>query len=434
MKNQFNIKVKNFFLKNFSFESGVNLNDECEVLYKRNVVIKNIIFVSNILYSIILFLVSFGSSNAVNWLWFILPFPMTLGFNWLIKRIINKGRKIIYYQRTGMYVSSALCILSAFLVYLKLTLSGINYADASYLLFFYSLVVISFYQDPKMLFPTYFIFFLGMIVVHLTLTHNFFEVASSSENIFKFVLVDLWNNDVAIDYIRDIFFRTIILVIFMAALLIIADISHKMSEERTNELTKRKDIQDDFTNVVTDLYNVLLETNVGFDDNDTLTPLLAEMSKKLASFYGLSNDKCQEIYDYAIFNHVNKMNLTMDENSEKRFEELREQTSLGATIAKRMQLSQKGENIIRAHLEGWANQDFTVKMLNMQNTLESDIVLLCELYMNLRSYKSYKRPYPHKMAIEALEQEFKIYFKDDLFDRFIKFSKDFEDMYNEFQM
>ena len=36
-------KIKSFFERNFSFEHGVDLNDEVEVLFRRNIVIKNII-------------------------------------------------------------------------------------------------------------------------------------------------------------------------------------------------------------------------------------------------------------------------------------------------------------------------------------------------------------------------------------------------------
>jgi response regulator RpfG family c-di-GMP phosphodiesterase len=121
-------------------------------------------------------------------------------------------------------------------------------------------------------------------------------------------------------------------------------------------------------------------------------------------------------------------------NLEAQFDNLREQTSIGYTIAKRMQLSQKCENIVRAHIEGWSNQEFQIKMLNMQNNIESQIILICDMYIALRSVKSYKRPYPHKHVIEYLEKEFKIYFNNDLFNRFIKFEKDFETMYNEYEV
>ena len=108
--------------------------------------------------------------------------------------------------------------------------------------------------------------------------------------------------------------------------------------------------------------------------------------------------------------------------------------ALRAIVAKRMQLSQKCENIVRAHIEGWNNQEFQIKMLNMQNNIESQIILICDMYISLRSAKSFKRPYPHKLVIEYLEKEFKIYFNNELFNRFVKFDKDFETMYNEYEV
>ena len=123
-----------------------------------------------------------------------------------------------------------------------------------------------------------------------------------------------------------------------------------------------------------------------------------------------------------------------DDYTEEQFDILREQTSTGYIVAKRMQLSQKCENIVRAHIEGWNTQEFQIKMLNMQNNIESQIILICDMYIALRSVKSYKRPYPHKHVIEYLQKEFKIYFNSELFERFIKFEKDFETMYNEYEV
>ena len=56
------------------------------------------------------------------------------------------------------------------------------------------------------------------------------------------------------------------------------------------------------------------------------------------------------------------------------------------------------------------------------------------MYIALRSAKSFKRPYPHKVVMEYFEKEFKFYFNDDLFNRFVKFDKDFETMYNEYEV
>ena len=39
-------KISKFFVDRFSFDANVELTDKCSVLYRRNYVIKNIIFIS----------------------------------------------------------------------------------------------------------------------------------------------------------------------------------------------------------------------------------------------------------------------------------------------------------------------------------------------------------------------------------------------------
>ena len=360
-------KIASFFERNFSFEHGVDLNDEVEVLFRRNIVIKNIIFVSNIVYSIILLLVSIGDPSNGNWLWTIIPFPLTFVINQTIKKIIYSEHKDILRQQIAMYMCSFYMFLSAILVYIKLK-SGANtvaYSEAGYMLLYYSLVVISLYQDTKMLKNVFGWMFSIVTVLHFTLTHSFVDYASNGFVNFMSMIA----KDEALQTdLKDILFRTLVMLIFMLAIYVITAIGEKMSNERITELTKRKDIQEDFKNVVTDLYDVLLETKVGYDDNSQQLPLLAEMSARLASLFGMSPQKCEEIKEYALYNKTHQLDLSIGSYSaESQFEELREQTSVGAIVAKRMQLSQKCENIVRAHVEGWNSTAFQVKMLNMQN-------------------------------------------------------------------
>ena len=427
-------KLISFFERNFSFEHGVDLNDEVEVLFRRNIVIKNIILVSNVIYSLILFVISIGNPSNGNWLWSVIPFPLTFVINQTIKKIIYSENKDLIRQQIAMYMCSFYMFLSAIFLYIKLK-SGTNtfeYSEAGYMLLYYSLVVISLYQDTKMLKNVFGWMFSIVTVLHFTLTHSFTEEA---QNGFWYFITHLTTDSVAVVYFKDILFRTLVMLIFMLAIYVITSIGEKMSDERITELNKRTEIQEDFKNVVTDLYGVLLETKVGYDDNSSQLPLLAQMVEKLSSLYGLSPKKCLEIKDYALYNKTHQLDLNIDENSsETQFDTLRDQTRVGAIVAKRMQLSQKCENIVRAHIEGWNNQEFQIKMLNMQNNIESQIILICDMYISLRSAKSFKRPYPHKLVIEYLEKEFKIYFNNELFNRFVKFDKDFETMYNEYEV
>ena len=49
---------RSVFSKFFGFEEGVDVTNDVALLVRRNIVIKNIIFVSNILYGIMLFILS----------------------------------------------------------------------------------------------------------------------------------------------------------------------------------------------------------------------------------------------------------------------------------------------------------------------------------------------------------------------------------------
>ena len=426
-------KIFSFFERNFSFEHGVDLNDEVEVLFRRNIVIKNIIFVSNIVYSLILFLVSIGSEANGAWLWTVIPFPLTFVINHTIKKIIYSENKDLIRQQIAMYMCSFYMFLSAILVYMKLKTGDgtASYSEGGYMLLYYSLVVISLYQDTKMLKNVFGWMFAIVTVLHFTITYSLSGYAD--KGILEF-FTNITNSDLLPKF-QDILFRTLVMLIFMLAIYVITAIGEKMSNERVAELTKRKEIQEDFKNVVTNLYDVLLETKVGYDDNTSQLPLLASMVSKMASLYSLSPQKCEEIVEFTLYNKNHQLVLSIDDiNTEEQFELLREQTSVGYIVAKRMQLSQKCENIVRAHIEGWSTQEFQIKMLNMQNNIESQIILICDMYIALRSVKSYKRPYPHKHVIEYLEREFKIYFNNELFSRFIKFASDFETMYNEYEV
>ena len=94
--------------------------------------------------------------------------------------------------------------------------------------------------------------------------------------------------------------------------------------------------------------------------------------------------------------------LLEDEN---KFEILkRKKLHLGTQIAKRLQLAQKAEDIARAHVEGVATISFTQEMNEIQPQIESQIILLCDLYVTMRSGKSYKRPYPNQTTVTLFEK------------------------------
>ena len=99
-------------------------------------------------------------------------------------------------------------------------------------------------------------------------------------------------------------------------------------------------------------------------------------------------------------------------------------------IVKRLQLSQKCEDIIKAHMEDVNSSEFVKNINKIQDNEVSDIILFAELYVSLRSPKSYKRPFSHKIVVDILKNRFNDYYDIVIFERFYKNNKEFEDTYN----
>jgi response regulator RpfG family c-di-GMP phosphodiesterase len=206
-----------------------------------------------------------------------------------------------------------------------------------------------------------------------------------------------------------------------------------MQDERKKELVKRRQVQEDFTNVVTKIFDVTLGGNKMTDDELKEVDIISVMSKKLASLLSLSVEKCNEIFDYSkihVSNHVS-FDTKEDMSEDEKFEALRKQTELGSALISRYQLSRKCEDIIRASLEGSDDDDFIKTKREIQSNLESQIILICEMYVTLRSVKSYKRANNHQKSIQFLQDKCQVYFDPVVFDRFIRFGQDFEKIYDE---
>ena len=75
------VKIFTKFNNMLSFEKGIDITDDYAVLKRKNIVIKNIIFFSNITYTLILFLISLLSNGTSNWVLTIIFVPVTFGLN-----------------------------------------------------------------------------------------------------------------------------------------------------------------------------------------------------------------------------------------------------------------------------------------------------------------------------------------------------------------
>jgi len=362
-------------------------------------------------------------------------FPVTYIVNATLKKLIHDPSHDHVKQQIAMYLAAFYMFLSAILIYFKLKSvgpsyvgeTGIDIGEAGYILLYYSLLVVSLYQDKKMLVSVCKWTLVIVTVLHFTLTYNIAS-APYANDLLLFVKTFFSTKEFA-----DIALRTLILILFMIVLYSNVQISQYVYAERKKETMKRRGVQTDFSDVVSDLFNVILGMrSLNANDEDHIN-LVESMSIKLAEQFKLSLNKIGEIKDYVSIHVTERNNLQIIKASsmtESDFLEIRRRSEIGAIVAKRLQLEQKCEDIIRTHIEGVPSKSFKNKMNNIQINVESQIVLLTDSYVTMREAKSYKRPYSHRMTIEFIKKELDEYFDEELIEKFVNNNLVYEEIYN----
>ncbi len=420
---------KRIFAKFFGFEEGVDITNDVMVLYRRNVVIKNIIFLSNIMYSVILFVLSLSSSSQISdWFLTVLAFPITYVINKLLKKLINMDVHDRTKQMVAMYVAAFYIFFSSILIYARLY--NIEYFETgAYILMYYAIVVISLYQEKRLLAGSFQGLLALLTVIHLLWTYNFHGLVNG-QTIISFLPMFI-----KLPEFSDILLRTLLFILFYFVVYAIVSMGQFMQEERKKELIKRRQVQGDFSHIVGDLFSVVFSSSYTLMDKRHAYQVQM-MANKLADYVGLNQQKMEQLNAYSIIHlqYQEIKNLLNDMNTfdERNYDVLKEKTELGSKIAKRMQLAQKCEDIARAHIEDTANEKFLKEMLVIQPEIESQIILLSDLYMTMRGLKSYKRPMAHNLVVKLFQSELGNYFDYDLKERFLKIHDEFNEMYNNF--
>ncbi len=420
---------KDIFARFFGFEQGVDITDDVAVLYRRNVVIKNIVFVSNLMYSIILFLLSLSTQGQVaDWVVAFVAFPLTYVINKFLKKLINMDPHDKTKQSVAMYVAAFYIFFSSILIYARLYEKE-YFETAAYILMYYAVVVISLYQERKLLSSSFQGLLALLTVIHFIWTYSI-QGLVGEETIIEFL-----PRFVRMPEFSDILLRTLLFILFYFVVYAIVSMGQYMQEERKLELIKRRQVQGDFSHIVGDLFSVVFSSSYTLMDKRHAYQV-QQMSEKLADYVGLPIQKKTEMNQYAMIHlqYQEIKNLLNDMNSfdEKSYDILKEKTELGSKIAKRMQLAQKCEDIARAHIEDTANEKFLKEMLVIQPELEAQIILLADLYITMRGPKPYKRPMAHNIVLKSFQTELSNYFDYDLKERFLKFNDEFAEMYNNF--
>ncbi|MFA7589330.1 MAG: hypothetical protein WCY22_03105 [Acholeplasmataceae bacterium] len=417
---------QNLFAKFFGFEQGIDITDDVAVLYRRNVVIKNIIFVSNIMFSFLQFLLSLATGEVTDWVITVATFPLVYVINKLLKSLINMDHHDRTKQSVAMYVAAFYIFFASILMYARLYE---QFETGAYILMYYAVVVISLYQEKKLLSRSFQGLLALLTVIHLLLTYNL-ESLSQNMTIIEFIPVFVRHQA-----FRDILLRSVLFTLFYFVVYATVSMGQYMQEERRKELAKRRQVQSDFTNVVGNLFSDVLAVSSNLIERKHAFHV-QEMSKRIASYMALSDEKIAEIEAFAVvhlqYPEIKNILGNMSISSETDYDILKQKMLLGSKITKRMQLARKCEDIARAHAEGNQTEAFINDMNQIQPELESQIILMADLYISLRKALSYKRPYTHQAVYKHFQTELNQFFESDLKERFMRFHEELSEIYSSF--
>ena len=247
LRDKLNVKAlgKGIFAKYFGFEQGVDITDDVAVLFRRNVVIKHIVFVSNLMYSIILFVLSLSTKDEVsNWIVTFIAFPLTYVINKFLTKLINMDPHDKTKQSVAMYVSAFYIFFSSILIYARLY--QIDYFEtAAYILMYYAIVVISLYQERKLLSSSFQGLLALLTVIHFIWTFTIHRLVQEGETIMEFL-----PRFVTLPEFGDILLRTLLFILFYFVVYAIVSMGQYMQEERKKELIKHRKVQGDLSHIV----------------------------------------------------------------------------------------------------------------------------------------------------------------------------------------
>jgi len=179
--------TKGLFNRFFGFENEIDITNEVAVLHRRNVVIKNIIFISNIFYSLLLSIFAYVSETTANWIYPAIFFPFTFFINAIINSLIKIDRHDKTRQQIAMYVMALYVFISVVLVYMRFYHEP-YFETTSYILIYYAIVVISLYQSKSLMLWSSGGMIAAITIIHFTVTYNVSNIAEG-KSVIEFLRV-----------------------------------------------------------------------------------------------------------------------------------------------------------------------------------------------------------------------------------------------------
>lgn len=334
---------------------------------------------------------------------------------------------IMYLQSLFVFVLSIVLYAKVYLSFTllddgELSTHEFSITQATYLLIFFSFVIISLYQSTKLLKSMFGWLFAIMIVINITLLHpDLFSHASTIKDLWNFLIGD--GKKVSI----DILLRTFVFLVFWASLYISASISDYTFKQRTNEVERRIGVESNFTEVVESVFESVRAYNI---NQDIYTMRLsaskvAAVAKELGIAMNYNSSTIMELTYMATIHSekINELSLDgIDEVDPSNFDLVMKKTQLATVIIKRLQITKKAEDIVYRYFEGMLDNGFIAKTTINPGDYQSNILLISEIYHILRCDQSFKKALTHQRSVELIDKEFRKFFDSNLVMRFVKFN------------
>ncbi len=434
-------KISKFFVDRFSFDANVELTDKCSVLYRRNYVIKNIIFIVNLVFTLFSFIGLKGTGSSSNLIITIVFWLLMTGLSTTITILLKNKKEDYTRQKIVMYFQSLYVFFLSCLLYIKIWLSfslrlpqgeelpaaEFSITQAAYLLIYFSIFVMALYQNKKLLVRLFPWNFIVLTIIHITFLHpDLFSNANSFKAFIEYMFVE--KREIAL----DVLLRTLVLFLFFAGIYSSVSIAEYISKERRTEFTKRVDVETNFVDVVKSVFEAVKVYNLNANalQQTILSQKISNIAAVLSIASGFSQSTIDEIYNFSKVHVDNMKNLSLDQDIEEEdFDTIMKKIDLARTIIKRLQLSKKSEDIVNAILQNEVDGEFRHKMNSIFKDKKSEIVVLSEVYVLLRCDRKYNRALNHARTMEFIINDISSFFSDDLIQRFAKYSVEIENAY-----
>lgn len=405
--NKLLMKAVSLIMRFFSFQfEGFDVLNSTEVLRRKNILVNRILTLANILITIFIAMY-YDTIGLPKSLSLLVP---TVLINLLITYFVSTKKDDYEKQLMGMYVA----VLSV--SYIALRLFVLYPMPFTYIFLYIALVIIALFQNRHAI-------ILGdALILSVASFIHISEVGKGSASTL-------------ISENHDISVYTMFLILFIFVITSMVFFSEYMDRERRNEFKKREELEQNFKNVLWDVFDTIDDfSQVTEGEESNRDYMIALMAKRLGMLYGFDEQKADEVFNYAIVIGVNnKFDFSYSEEVKQDilsdYSKIRYKLGMGNMMLRRTRIRMKCESMVRSRYESWFISENFRKIKAEDKSIESQIILLCELYVMLRDKQSYKKALPHVKTIKEIVDHFTHFFDENLMNIFTENNVEFEVIY-----